>query len=252
MTDERTIAYLLAELPEADLERFEEECFSQESWPDQIDMVEGDLIDAYLRDELAPERRPRFERYFLTTPARQERVIMAAALLRHVDELHALRPVAAPEPPTRTTTQIKWSERFRASWIVAAAAAAVIVIALWLGFFRAPPPRTVATLTLTMSDSTRGPGAHPGTIKLQSDVESLRVSLVLPPQVPAGGRFRVELENEGGERLPANPAGQDGVSVQAVIPASKLTRGQYALKLIAIESDGSERRLPGTYLFIVE
>ena len=52
MTDERIIAYLLEELPEDDLERFEDECFAQESWPAQINLVEEDLIDAYLRNEL--------------------------------------------------------------------------------------------------------------------------------------------------------------------------------------------------------
>ena len=97
MTDEHIIAYLLKELPEEDLERFEDECFARESWPDQIELVEEDLIDAYLRNELTPERRQRFENHYLTTQARQERVIMAAALLRHVDEYNAAsEPAAAP------------------------------------------------------------------------------------------------------------------------------------------------------------
>jgi anti-sigma factor RsiW len=47
------------------------------------------LIDAYLRNELTPERRQRFEQNYLTTEARRERVAMAAALLRHVDERRA-------------------------------------------------------------------------------------------------------------------------------------------------------------------
>src|SRR5215213_1963188 len=86
MTDERIIAYLLEELPEEELKQFEDECFAQESWPPQVSLVEGDLIDAYLRDELTPGRRQRFEQNYLTTEARRDRVLMAAALLRHVDE----------------------------------------------------------------------------------------------------------------------------------------------------------------------
>ena len=67
------------ELPEEDLERFEDECFAQERWPELIDLAEEDLIDAYLRNDLTPERRRRFEQNYLTTEARLERVSMAAA-----------------------------------------------------------------------------------------------------------------------------------------------------------------------------
>src|SRR5215212_3878191 len=99
MTDERIIAYLLEELPEKDIEQFEDECFAQEDWPTEIDAVEKELIDAYLRDELTPERQQRFEQNYLITEARQERVVMAAALLRHIDEYDAASKTAAPAPP---------------------------------------------------------------------------------------------------------------------------------------------------------
>jgi anti-sigma factor RsiW len=105
MTDERIIAYLLKELPEEELEQFEDACFDQESWPAQLNLVEEDLIDAYLRDELTEARRQSFERNYLITEARQERVMMAAALLRHVDAAPRAgteAPVAAPTAaPTR-------------------------------------------------------------------------------------------------------------------------------------------------------
>ena len=104
MTDERIIAYLLKELPEEELEQFEDECFDQESWPSQLNLVEEDLIDAYLRDELTQERRQRFERNYLITEARQERVMMAAALLRHIDDAHRVGAEATvAAPPTAPT-----------------------------------------------------------------------------------------------------------------------------------------------------
>src|SRR6201989_587549 len=94
MTEERIIAYLLEELPEEEAERFEDECFADESRPEQIKLAEEDLIDEYLRGGLTPERRRRFEENYLTTDARAERVRMAAALLRHVD---SYAPVTAEE-----------------------------------------------------------------------------------------------------------------------------------------------------------
>src|SRR5215210_4154430 len=102
MTDENIIAYLLEELPDEDAEQFEDACFAEESWPSRLDLAEEDLIDAYLRNELTPERRQRFERNYLTTPAREERVILAAALLRQVDEHpFAAQAVAATPPMAR-------------------------------------------------------------------------------------------------------------------------------------------------------
>jgi methionine-rich copper-binding protein CopC len=256
MTDKRIIAYLLEELPEDDLERFEDECLAQESWPAQISLVEEDLIDAYLRNELTLDRRQHFERNYLTTQARQERVSMAAALLRHIDECNASPKPAVVAPPTVLT----WAERFRAFWssqawgLRAAAAFAIVAVmagALWL-FVPAPSPRTFATLTLTISNSNRAEGAQAGKVKLPLNAEALKVSLTLPQQSPPAERYRVELENDNGETRSVEVVGKDAESVLVVIPAAQLARGQYALKLFAIKTDGAEQRINGTYFFIVE
>ncbi len=257
MTDERIIAYLLEELPEADLERFEDECFAQESWPAQINLAEEDLIDAYLRNELTPERRQHFEQNYLTTEARQERVVMAVALLRHVDEHNAASSPAVAAPPSELT----WAERFRAFWsgqtwalrtAASLAIVAVIAAALWLLFFRAPSPRTFATLTLSISNINRAEGAQPEKVKLPPDVDALKISLTLPEQPPLAARYRVELVNDSGETKPAEVVGSNAQSVSIVIPAAHLARGQYVLKLFAIKPDGAEQRISGSYFFTVE
>ncbi|HEX5736347.1 MAG TPA: hypothetical protein VF131_26185 [Blastocatellia bacterium] len=257
MTDERIIAYLLEELPENDLERFEDECFAQESWPAQINMVEVDLIDAYLRNELTPERRERFEQNYLTTEARQERVIMAAALLRHVDECNAASKTAAAAPRAEPSG----AERFRAFWgsqnwalrtAASIAVVAVLAAVVWLFIFRAPSPPTFATLSLTASNINRAEGVQAGRVKLPPDADGLKISLTLPEQSPLAARYRVELENDYGETKTVEVAGADAQSVQVVVPASQLARGQYALKLFAIKPDGVEQRISGSYFFIVE
>lgn len=257
MTDERIIAYLLEELPEEDLERFEDECFAQESWPTEINAAEADLIDSYLRDELAPERRQRFEQNYLTTEARQERVIIAAALLRHVDEYNDASKVTVAE----SSPGLTWADRFRAFWssrtfaprAVAAIAVMVVVAgALYLLFLRAPSPRTFATLTLTISSNDRAGGAEVGKVKTPINADALKISLILPRQSPPAARYRVELENVDGESKSPEVAVEDDKSVLAVIPATQLARGQYALKLFAIKAEGTEQRVNGSYFFIVE
>lgn len=261
MTEERIIAYLLEELPEEELRQFEDECFAEKSWPQLIGLVEEDLIDAYLRDELTPEQRQRFERNYLTTEARQDRVLMAAALLRHVDEQQtAAQPAAAAAPPTGQTRL----GRLRAFWVsrtwalrAAAALAAVVVIAgaLWLTIFRKQSPQTFATINLTGSSGTRAQGAQAVKVNYPLDADALRISLRLPEGLPPAVRYRVELENlddDKGEASPLEIAGQDAQSVSVLIPAAQLTRGRYALKLFAVKNDGAEQRIEAGYFFDVE
>lgn len=257
MTDERIIAYLLGELPEEESEQFEDECFAQESWPAQISMGEEDLIDAYLRDELTREQRQHFEQRYLTTQARQERVIMAAALLRHVDERR---------PASQTTSAVEtaaptWAERFRvfrnsqSRALRAAASLGVITILagiLWLSFFRAPSPRTFATLNLRHSVSNRAESVQAGKITLPFKADALRITLTLPEHLPPAVRYRVELENEDGKTQPLEVAGQDTQSVSVVMAAHQLERGMYALNLFTIDTAGTERPVSGSYFFTVE
>jgi methionine-rich copper-binding protein CopC len=257
MTDERIIAYLLEELPEEELEQFEDECFAQENWPAQVDLAEEDLIDAYLRDELTPEQRQRFERNYLTTEARQERVMLAVALLRHVDEHQTDAKVTVAGP----TTELTWADRFHAFWssqtwalraVAALALVTIIASTLWLSLSRAPSPQTFATLTLTISASNRAEGAQAGQVNLPLSADALRISLTLPEQLPRAARYRVELVNDNGETKPLEVAGQDAQTVTVVIPAAQLARGQYALRLFAITADGTEQRINGNYFFNVQ
>src|ERR1700742_2104839 len=145
MTEERIISYLLKELPDADMERFEEECFGQEEWPAQVEVVEDELIESYLCNGLTPERRQRFERHYLITPARQERVMMEAALLRYAGGRNAAPQVtdvpAAPGPKKIGIFSI--FRRASSKPLRMAAAAAVVALiagALWFFFLRTPSP----------------------------------------------------------------------------------------------------------------
>jgi hypothetical protein len=258
--DERSIAYLLGELPKEESERFEDECFDQEDWPEQLNQVEEDLIEDYLRGDLAPERRRLFERNYLTTTARVERVRMAAALLRHVDELGADEEGAndseGDDVPVDGKMSGGWLSAFLSThaWAPRAALAlgalAVLTVAWW--FTRPEPRRAVALLTLSVSSGNRAEGAQPGRVRLTPETGVLRVSLILPEDQPPAARYRVKLEEERGEKETLDVTGQDARTVSVEVSASDLARGQYALTLFTVGGDGTERRVPGRYLFTVE
>lgn len=258
MTDERIIAYLLEELPEEDSKRFEEECFAQESWPEQISLVEDDLIDGYLRGDLTPEQRRSFEQKYLTTPARLERVRAAAVLIRHVDEQKS-----GELPKIVTPTRPGWSERLRAFWggqgsaprfAAALVVLAVVFGALWLALAGRRSPRSVATLTLNSSLNNRLEGAQAGTVNLSSGADALSITLRLPDGAAQAERYRVELESlesVGGTKINVEAQRQDAQSVRVEIPTAQLEQGRYAVKLFADKPVGAAQRV-GNYFFIVE
>jgi anti-sigma-K factor RskA len=258
MTDERIVAYLLSELPEEESERFEEECFAEENWPEQLTSVEEDLIDAYLRDELPPPQRQRFEQNYLTTEARRRRVALAAALLRHVDTLPVEDAPLVPSP----RIEPGWAERLSALWKsqnwwlpvgVGAAAIAIMAGALWFSLSRAPAIQTIATPILTITvESNRAEGIQAAKISRQPGAEKLRIPLKLPEGLNAGERYRVELLNGDGDVTSLGVNTKEGERATVEIPAAQLTRGQNSLRLYAVKPDGTEQRVSGNYFFIVE
>jgi hypothetical protein len=260
MTDERIIAYLLDELPEAEAAQFEEDCFAQARWPRQINRVEGDLIDAYLRGELSPEQREHFEQNYLTTKARVKRVRMAAALLRVIDDPTGEE---AQEPVSGEANGTSWFKRLIVFWnnrpwrLPAFAALGLLFVitgAWWLSRPDTPARPTLATLTLTIgADVRRGAGDHPASVRLSPDVDALSIHLTLPEQATMSGLpGRVELVDQDGEVRPLTIEAREAGALTVVIPTAQLKRGLYSLRLFTKNAEGAEQRVSGSYVFVVE
>jgi hypothetical protein len=254
---DRVVSYLLGQMSEEESEQFEDECFAQKHWPSQVKLIEEELIDAYLHHDLSSEQRELFERNYLTTVTRQERVRVVAALLRQVCQ----RDDVVVEQPVVGRAEGTWAERLKAFWggrtrglRVASAVAALVIISgvSWLYLSRVRPPRAVATLRLTSSVINRSEGVQASTVKLPPDADALRVFLTLPERATPAPHYRAELDSEDGETTTLAVEGQDGRAVPVLIPASLLSRGQYAVTLFAVKDGGTEQPAYGTYFFNVE
>lgn len=256
MTDERTTAYLLDELPQDEAEQFEEQCFSQPEWPDvELEAAEEDLIQAYLKEELSPERRLRFEENYLTTEARKEKVLLARSFLQVVCSVTQPTPIPAP-PSTWTQKVLDFLKALVSSPRPAVLKFASIVVTvglaatlLWLSS-RTSPPQTFAQLNLAISYDTRAGGSQIPNITLPLDKDAVRISLALPQPAPQGATYRVQWENVKRSLGDLDIEKQDNNSVSVIISADKLTPGQYLLKLFRKNPDGKEEPVPGSYLFI--
>jgi hypothetical protein len=72
--------YLLGKLTEAEEPRFEEHYFADEAAFEEIAIAEDELIDAYVRGQLSPDDRERFEKSLVSSERLVERVQFARVL----------------------------------------------------------------------------------------------------------------------------------------------------------------------------
>lgn len=254
MTDEQITAYLLEELTAEESERFEDELFAADEWETDIQGVEDDLIDAYLRRELSPERTRRFEDNYLCTEARRERARLAAAILRRADEL---TPAADPKP----TEEPGWWQKISAGWnsqpaaLRAVAVIAVLVLfagAVWFVGFRGQRQPMIATLSLSLTNSTRSSAPGPNErINLQGK-DLLKLSLALPETLPATSKCDPEILDGAGRSVSVGSSTRNGANLILEIPAAQLRPGTYQIKVSASENGNSSTTLVGYYRFVVE
>lgn len=83
-TDEKTIRqYLLGELGEAEMSRFEERLMTDDELFEMLPVIEDELIDEAAAHELSAEEQSRFDQYFLASPDRRARLELSYALRHH-------------------------------------------------------------------------------------------------------------------------------------------------------------------------
>lgn len=95
--------YFLGDLPEEEKIRLEERFFTDDQCFERVLAIEDDLIDTYVRDELSPSERQRFERHFLASPRRRQRVEFARALMGTVSQVSL-----ADAPAMARTESTSW------------------------------------------------------------------------------------------------------------------------------------------------
>src|SRR5262245_38089139 len=77
--------YLLGELAETDQTSFEQELLGDREKFDQVWAVENELIDQYVRGEMARAERQRFEGHYLASSLHRERVAIAELFFAEID-----------------------------------------------------------------------------------------------------------------------------------------------------------------------
>jgi hypothetical protein len=113
--DQLLVRYLLGSLPEDETERFDELSIADDQFAAHLGAVEHDLVDAYVMGELSGDTLDRFTTHYLSSPARQEKVRFADALLEYQ---RRAAPAAAPAARVRRFAVPRLTPQW--GWAVAA------------------------------------------------------------------------------------------------------------------------------------
>lgn len=142
------VEYLLGQLSESELERVERSYLLNEDLFNEVQEVEEELIDDYASGALTAEQRVAFEKYFLRSPERREKLAFATAMTERavawqsgtlVSTDKTAREITSAElsdHPNANPFSLFWKGSVPAwrQWIAVAAAVvlAVVISILWL------------------------------------------------------------------------------------------------------------------------
>lgn len=119
--------YLLGLLPEPEQVALEERFFEDGEILNEMRAVERDLVDAYVRGQLAPDEKSVFESHYLSVHRHAERVAFARDLLRLADAEPDLTPQTG-STESREPFWRKWLSLFQTPRFAMSATLAMIAI----------------------------------------------------------------------------------------------------------------------------
>src|ERR1700761_3819464 len=109
--DQVLTAYLFGNLPTEETERLDELSIADDDFAARLYAVESDLVDAYAGGELSGTTLEKFERTYLSSPVRRQRVAVAKQLRLHVPPV--ANRVAEPESERSSFKRSSWLDIFR-------------------------------------------------------------------------------------------------------------------------------------------
>jgi len=284
------VKYLLGDLSPDQEIQVEDRAFADAEYLTALETAEADLIDSYVRAELSPTERRRFESRFLVSPQRRRKVAFARDLAKVVAEVKASTPTLAPVSGWDAFVRLirGWSPAFQ--FAMALAALVFVVGAVWLAIDnmamrsqianenrapeipkiapvptqpdepKAPPenPKTTpisAIATLILRPQTREPGS-PQQLILNTSTQMARIEIQLeaPDDYPS---FRADLRTARGDEVLVRGnlrrvgTAAGGFSVSFEVPPSALDSVNYELALQGIRPGESPQDI-GFYYFAVK
>ncbi len=134
--DQLLVQYLLGSLPAEETERLDELSITDDVFATRLSVAENDLVDAYVRGELAAATADRFRTAYATTPRRRGKVRFAESLLSY-QKREASAPISVHSEAEQKSTRRRWRfftlPSLMPQWGLAAMAIILLVATAYLG-----------------------------------------------------------------------------------------------------------------------
>lgn len=145
--------YLLGSLAQEEREQMELRLFLEDEFLTLVEGAEDDLIDDYVAGDLTEMERKRFERHFLCTPERQQKLQLIQALWRRANPKkeaeRAEREGTGKKENLPVTKESQGVFRLPFAWKIAASVLLAVGLGLgvWrVGFYQSPAGQALASL----------------------------------------------------------------------------------------------------------
>jgi hypothetical protein len=131
--DREITQYLLGELSDQQREGLESRLFAGEYF-EQLERIEEDLIELYVRGKLRANEKAHFENHFMTFPRRRDRVEFTQALFQvlDLDGVEGKKSAGAASRPARSQSPSRFAHAVR-RYSTAAVGLALLGAGAWLG-----------------------------------------------------------------------------------------------------------------------
>lgn len=132
VTDDLMMRYLLGDISDEEQVRLEEQYFVDDTVFEQLSAFEDELIDGYVRGELAEPQRKQFELHFLNSAQRRRKLAFAKSFTRYLSNLPTAIAPAKQDAWGQKITDWFGLRSTTARWAFAATCVAVVFGGAWL------------------------------------------------------------------------------------------------------------------------
>jgi hypothetical protein len=237
--------YQLGQLPQNESELLEERLLSDNTFYEQLSVVEDELIEQYLDDSLSAEEKAKFETHFLVPKERQEKLRFARLLKRYVDAEQNLEPALAPSPSRSQVKKTSSFSFFGGSPVLSySLIAALVLVVFGVGWMFLRNAREVSqgrVLSVALAPGLTRDVNGRERVSVARDVGTVHLRLQISNAEYDQFRVRVLEDNrqvlaEDGLGVTKNP---DGDSIDLNVPARLLNTGDYRIQLSGRIANGS-------------
>lgn len=132
VSDDLITRYLLGDVSDEERVRLEESYFGDDAVFEQVLVSEEELIDDYVRGELLEPQRRLFERHFLNSTERRQKLAFAESFNRYLSNAPTAATAAKQKTWGQKTTDLLGIRGATTRWAFAGAFAAVLLAGAWL------------------------------------------------------------------------------------------------------------------------